>query len=62
MYITLLSFGLWWRLFEGGYYYAHLSAACGGYTSAATISGAARIRENIVTYMLPINVHAECLK
>jgi len=33
MYITLLSFGVWQRLFEGGYYYAHLGAACGGYMS-----------------------------
>ena len=48
MYITLLSFGVWRRLFEGGYYYAHLGAACGGYMSAVTIWGAARIRGNMV--------------
>jgi len=37
MYTTLLSFSIWQHLFEGGYYYAHFGAACGGYTSAATI-------------------------
>jgi len=31
--------------FEGGYYYAHLGAAYGGYT---TILGAARIQANTV--------------
>jgi len=37
MDITLLSFGIQWHLFKGGYYYAHLGAACGGYKSVATI-------------------------
>jgi len=30
MYVTLLSFGGQWPSFEGGYYYAHLGAACSG--------------------------------
>ena len=37
MYVTLLSFGVQRFLFEGSYYYAHLGAACGDYTSVAII-------------------------
>ena len=48
MYITFLSFGVRQCLIEGSYCYAHLGAACGGYTSAATIQGAMRIQGNTV--------------
>ena len=42
MHITLLSFGVQQCLFEGGYYYAHLGAACSSYMNAA------KIQENTV--------------
>jgi len=60
MYVTLLSFGIQRHLFEGGYYYAHLGADCGGYTSAATILGAVRIQGNMVLAIdafPPVNSH-----
>ena len=60
MYITLLSFVVQWHLFDGGYYYAHLGVACSGYTSAATVWGAARIRGNTVcSIQMPYSLTAQ---